>query len=1159
MRLIRENISFSLAVVMAAGILVLDLIAPLGACVWVLYVLPLLIDQRRSRMAYLIAAISSLFMLVALIPAVAQGLFWKDDLFNRITGAGVVWIIVVVLVERNHIRENLKRQREGLEREIEERTTDLAASEERYRALFENSHDAIFLTDPIEGKVLTANPAALELYGMPESDLPLPRYETMDTGNPRFAIFLSRREKKGKVTIETTHRKRDGTLFWGEVSSALYQDRKGRTRAVNVIRDTTERRRTQAALLKAYDELEARVEERTRELLDANRALQASESLYRTIFQTTNAATMIIEDDMTITIVNDEFERLLKYSRAETEGRMSILRLLSPEEAETIANYHRRRRLEPDAVPRSYPVRLTRGDGEIRDMCVTAGVIPGTKKSVASVTDVTEQNVAERLLRESEERYRIAIEHSNDGVALVGGNRHLFVNRKFLEMFGYDRPDEVVEKDVSLIVHPRDAQRVREINRDRQHGEHVPAHYDFEAVTKDGRTMHIEVSAARIFYQGQSVSLAYLRDVTERKKAEEARRKIEAELRQSEKRFRDMADLLPEAVFETDARGFLTYVNQQAFAAFRAPKENVFTGINVLSRIAPEDRQRAREDIQRVLSGAGRVSSEYSAIRNDGNRFPVLVHASPVANGDTVVGIRGVIVDMSERHRVEQQITRLAKAVEGLAEGVSVLSFDGTIEYANPATCLLVGRQQADLTGQNIRHLDLFETERLETIWGMLKDGRSWTGKASFPANEGSVTVELAISPVKDRRGRITSYILTQRDITDKLRLETQLRQAQKMEAIGTLAGGIAHDFNNILAVIIGNTELALDDAQPGSPVVESLERVMKASGRGRDLVKQILTFSRRSEAGKAPVAMTPLIKETLQLLRSSLPASIAIVPNLVAVDDIVNADAVQLQQVVMNLATNAAFAMRSDGGTLSVGLEETYLSDTDLLPEADMQPGRYLKLTVRDTGTGMTDDIRKRIFDPFFTTKEAGQGTGMGLAVVYGIVESHHGSIMAASEPGKGSLFTLLLPVHAERPTGAGHAQEEDTSPRGSARILFVEDEEAVAESVSTMLARLGYIVTCRQKPIEALREFTQDPDRFDVVITDQTMPEMSGTHLAQAVLKMRPSTPVILCTGYSESVSAQQAEALGIASFVMKPITRREMAATIQHVLQEKTVSTA
>ena len=383
----------------------------------------------------------------------------------------------------------------------------------------------------------------------------------------------------------------------------------------------------------------------------------------------------------------------------------------------------------------------------------------------------------------------------------------------------------------------------------------------------------------------------------------------------------------------------------------------------------------------------------------------------------------------------------------------------------------------------------------------------------------------------------------------ERLRLEDLLLQSQKMEAIGTLAGGIAHDFNNMLAIIMGNTEMAMDDVRDGVLPGRSLDHILSAVKRGRDLVKEILTFSRKAQRERTPTDVISVLHETFSLLRSTLPTTITMSLDIQSESGIILGDSVQVQQILMNLATNAAHAMRNAGGTLAIRLIDAAFQSDDILPDPDMKPGRYLKLIVEDTGTGMTDEVRSRIFEPFFTTKGVGQGTGMGLSVVYGIVKSYNGALEVESTPGKGSTFAIYLPK-AESPAGNG----EDAAKvvwGNQEHVLFIDDEHPLTEVAEAMLKKLGYRVTAMTDSREAWKLFLEDPRAFDLVITDQTMPDLTGVTLAQKMIRIRPDVPVIVCTGYSETVSPEEARKAGVREFLMKPLVRDELAAAIRRAL--------
>lgn len=391
-------------------------------------------------------------------------------------------------------------------------------------------------------------------------------------------------------------------------------------------------------------------------------------------------------------------------------------------------------------------------------------------------------------------------------------------------------------------------------------------------------------------------------------------------------------------------------------------------------------------------------------------------------------------------------------------------------------------------------------------------------------------------------------------DVTREKTLEQQLLHAQKMEAIGTLAGGIAHDFNNILAAIIGFTEMTRGRVREDTDVRRYVEHVLRAGTRGKDLVRQILTFSRHSEKELKPVRLSSVIQEPLKLLRASLPSTIHIKQEIMT-DSLVLADVTQIHQVLMNLSTNAAHSMREKGGTLGIRLSDFSFSAPLDAPHQDMAPGSYVKLSVADTGCGMNREVLKRIFDPFFTTKETGEGTGLGLSVVHGIVKGHKGVVTVESETGKGSTFTVYFPRVEQ--DGEVLAEADRLIPRGHERILFVDDEDMLIEMGKHVLEDLGYEVVPKTDGLEALSAFQEESSKFDLVITDQTMPYMTGTDLARELISVRPDIPIVLCTGFSELVNAESSKAFGIKAFLMKPFSVQEIARTIRRVLDGKSES--
>lgn len=524
-----------------------------------------------------------------------------------------------------------------------------------------------------------------------------------------------------------------------------------------------------------------------------------------------------------------------------------------------------------------------------------------------------------------------------------------------------------------------------------------------------------------------------------------------------------------------------------------------------------------------------------------GSAFVLLLVAVTILAGNIV-----------RRKRAEEELTRLATAIDQAAESVVVTDGEGRILYVNPAFLRVSGFSRREVVGQKPSLVKSGEHDEAfyRNLWETISDGGVWTGRFINKRKDGTVYEEEAsISPIRDAGGHITNYVAVKRDVTEEVRLERQLRQAQKLEAVGTLAGGIAHDFNNILAAVIGYTELASMDVPEESVAKINLKKILKSSLRARDLVTQILSFSRQTEQEKVPIQVQPIVKEALKLLRASLPATIEIQQNIDEDAGIIKADVTQIHQVLMNLCTNAAHAMEEAGDLLEVSLTKIELGPGDGAIYPDLRPGIFVRLTVRDTGCGMDRATLDRIFEPYFTTKEPDQGTGMGLAVVHGIVMSHGGAIRVKSAPGEGTSFDVLFPrVESE---AAHEGEDMEALPKGSERILFVDDEEALTDLGRQILERLGYEVECFTNSPEALERFKEKPDHFDLLVTDTTMPQMTGEVLVQKVRQIRPDIPVILCTGYSERVDEERARELGIDEFAMKPMEADHLAKAVRRVL--------
>jgi PAS domain S-box-containing protein len=493
--------------------------------------------------------------------------------------------------------------------------------------------------------------------------------------------------------------------------------------------------------------------------------------------------------------------------------------------------------------------------------------------------------------------------------------------------------------------------------------------------------------------------------------------------------------------------------------------------------------------------------------------------------------------ESEERHRVTLQT-----AMDGFLR----TDMQGQILEVNETYCGMVGYNEQELLTMNIADVEAVHAAKMvaANIKRLAELGPN-RFESIHRRKDGSlfdVEVSLQYQPIAG--GQAVVFV---RDFTERKKLDEQLRQTERMEAVGTLAGGIAHDFNNMLSVIRLNAEQARDDVK-GRPRM-NIEEIINASQRAADLVRQILAFSRKTEYEKSALSLTPLIKETYKLLRSTLPATIEMELETKAALDTIVGDPSQIQQVLMNLATNAYHAMRDKGGRLLIGMTNVTIGPHDKMPHAEMRPGRYVKLSVKDTGTGITQDVRTRMFEPFFTTKLKGQGTGLGLAVVYGIVKAHGGAITVDTKVGEGSTFSTFFPAIEDVATA--RPQKRGAIPTGTERVLVVDDEPSVAKATSETLQLLGYRVATAVSGAEGWKMFSLAPQAFDLVITDEVMPEMTGTRLAQKMIEVRADIAIILFTAYRENVFSEEAKAAGIGEFLIKPCSKRELAETVRRVL--------
>ncbi|WP_167527543.1 PAS domain-containing hybrid sensor histidine kinase/response regulator [Desulfosarcina alkanivorans] len=759
----------------------------------------------------------------------------------------------------------------------------------------------------------------------------------------------------------------------------------------------------------------------------------------------------------------------------------------------------------------------------------------------------SERKIAVEALRESEARFRLLYERAPVGYqSLDGDGQFIEVNQAWLDTFGYKK-EEVIGKSFSEFLHPDWADHFKHnFPRFKAVGEILGV--EFEMVKKNGSTIWVSFNGRVVKdrYDNFQQTHCVLHDITEQRTAEQA-------IHESEEKYRRLAEECPISIMTFDHSGMVTFVNKWHLEKFAGGKHpaSFFVGqkITELPGIVGAG---VADALGKVFEGRHVVlDCVYFPFFTGGHAGYQSIKAVPIyKDGQFVSGIL-IREDVTGQKLAEEALkeseAKYRVIMESMNDPIYICSADFRVEYMNPAMIKMAGRHAIGESCHNVIHgLD----EKCPTcIHQKVMAGESITREVELLKE--NRTFSVSNSPIFHADGSV-SKLTVFRDVTNVKIMENCILQSQKLEAIGTLAGGIAHDFNNILSAVIGYTEIALDDEMPlDAPARNSLENVLKAGLRAKDLVKQILAFSRQTQYEKKPISLGPIVQEVLKLIRASLPTNIEIRQRGLGGGSTVFGDPIQIHQVLMNLCTNAGHAMRNSGGLLEVGLSRVEYSPSDITKPMDVKPGAYVELTVADSGPGMSPTVREQIFNPFFTTKAKEEGTGLGLSVAHGIVKEHDGAIRVDSQPGAGTTFSIFLPLLAD--AKETDAAPEEPLPPGTERILVVDDEKAIANVSKMILERLGYRVTAVSSSLDALDRFAGHPADFDLVITDQTMPVITGDQLALKIWALRPDIPVILCTGFSHVVDEVHARKIGIRDFIMKPVVRRDLAVNVRRVLDE------
>jgi len=640
---------------------------------------------------------------------------------------------------------------------------------------------------------------------------------------------------------------------------------------------------------------------------------------------------------------------------------------------------------------------------------------------------------------------------------------------------------------------------------------------------------------------------AIVREIDESRKSEEGR---EEALRASEKQYRNLVDNALVGIYKTDLEGNILYANDALVKMMEFESYKDMKSVGALARYSnPED----RDTFIKTIKKTGKVNDfEVDLLTKSGAVRNVIL--TGVLEGDV---ISGMILDITDRKQAVEERIRLATAVEQAAESVIISDRKGTIHYVNPAFERLSGFTSEDIVGKNFRILksDRHDEAFYREMWKTITSGRAWAGRISNRMKDGSLRqFETTISPIRDNNEVIVNFVSVNRDVTQEVALEAQLFQAQKMEAVGTLAGGIAHDFNNLLQVIQGYTEVLQGEVGRNKSSLEALRKIHRSAKRGAELTGQLLTFSRKVQSERRPLDLNQEVIQVKNLLERTIPKMIQIELYLSENPAVISADPIQVEQAIMNLAVNAKDAM-PEGGKIVIETGRVRLDEQFCKTHLGARPGEYVLLSISDTGHGMQREILDHVFEPFYTTKDVGKGTGLGLAMVYGIVKNHEGYILCYSELDVGTTFRIYLPALEQSGERQKTGEEEDYFKGGDETILLVDDEEYIRELGVELLTDAGYQVLAATDGEEGLDLYRREQEKIDLIILDLVIPGMGGKKCYEEILKINPKAKVLIVSGYSANGPGEEAIKAGAMGFVGKPFDVSHLLKTIREILDQDT----
>jgi len=1045
---------------------------------------------------------------------------------------------------------------QSIHRDITERQRAemaLVQSEARLAMVVEASLDAVLAVDE-RSHIVLFNAAAEELFGYSAQeviDAPLSillSESIADVHQVRLEKFMGRGVGQcGHIgrRVEKVFRRKNGTTFVAEV--AMTGSRSNTKRLVVAsIHDITERRR---------------VEE----------AFRTSEAMSRAVLDHSPVGISIRDQAGALLQVNEAWKKIWAISDAEIQenekwsaGRswkercpylgdsgQDLDRLFTPEGGVSILY------LPELEIPEPRPGAATWISMYLYALRNQEGLV---EKVVTLTQDITERKRSEAAMRESEEKYRLVVEHASDAILVAQDGMMKFVNHRVEEVTGYSEK-ELTSRPFPEFIHPEDRQMVIERYQSRLQGKAVPPVYPFRIVTKGGEDRWVEINAVTIPWKGKPATLNFLTDITERRKAEEALRKNEA-------KYRELVENANSIILRRDPEGRITFFNEfaQRFFGFR---EEEILGRNVVGTIVPEKESSGR-DLAQMIRDISRHPERYATNENEnvlrgGERVWVAWTNKPILDPDgKLAEILCIGNDITKRKRAEERLAesevKYRTLVQGMSEAVMQVDNDDRVLFVNPQFCQMIGYREDELLGR-VGYEIYFDPEEQELIrrknrLRLEKASDAYETRMRKKTGE-EVLVRISGSPVADALGNVVGSIGVITDITERKLLEAEFLQAQKMEALGRLAGGVAHDFNNLLTSIMGYSDLLakkLREDDPSGPLRRYADNILSSANRAASLTQQLLSLSRRHTVQMQVLNLNVVVADVERILRGLIGEGIELTTHTERALGRVKADPVQIEQVLMNLAVNARDAMPR-GGRLSIRTANVVLDKSYARRRKEVAPGPYVMISVSDTGHGMDAEVQSHLFEPFFTTKEKGKGTGLGLSTAYSIVKQTGGHIVVESAPGKGSTFKIYLPRTEEPPAPPAPSQPRSVEaelPRGVETVLLAEDEEVVRSLAREILRSAGYTVLEAENGEEALKVAASHPGPIHLLLTDVIMPRIGGPALARRLQPLRPDMRVLFMSGYTDGDISSYGGLGSETSLLQKPFQPMALARRVREILE-------